>query len=235
MDALIPLCGLFIVGIIYYLFFSSESQVFGRFPYRINTREKIIALTFDDGPNPSSTGKILEILAKYNAKSTFFVCGQNVENNPDLTRAISEAGHTLGNHSYSHSFDKYFDGTAFISEITRTQDILKKAVGRAPVLFRPPWLFRYPRLFKTLKANDLRAVSGLFGSELEVFRPSAQLMVNRAMTRLKPGVILIFHDGYNTKGGDRSRTVEAVDLLIPRILENGYRFVTVDDLLNIKS
>ena len=235
METLISLSVLVFLGIIYYLFLSPESQIFGRFPFWIKTCEKIIALTFDDGPNPSSTSKILKILAKYNVKSTFFVCGQNVENNPDLTRAISEAGHTIGNHSYSHAFGKYFNETSFVSEISRTQDILKTAVGRAPVLFRPPWLFRYPRLFETLKANNLRAVSGLFGSELEVFRPSANLMVNRAMTKLKPGVILIFHDGYNTKGGDRSRTVEAIDLLIPRILERGYRFVTVDDLLNIKS
>jgi len=235
METLIPLCILVFVGIIYYLFISPESQLFGRFPYRIKTCEKIIALTFDDGPNPSSTGKILKILAKNNVKATFFVCGQNVGSNPDLTRAISEAGHSIGNHSYSHAFGKYFSEASFNSEISRTQDILKTTIGRAPALFRPPWLFRYPRIFKTIKANKLRAVSGLFGSELEVFRPAAKLMVNRAMTKLKPGVILIFHDGYNTKGGDRSRTVEAIDLLIPRILERGYSFITVDELLNIKS
>jgi peptidoglycan-N-acetylglucosamine deacetylase len=235
MESLIVVCILALLGILYYLFLSPESQVFGRFPYRVNTRDKIVALTFDDGPNPSSTGKILEILIKYNVKVTFFVCGQNVENNPALTRAIADGGHTLGNHSWSHNFGKYFDEPSFKEDISRTQEIVRITVGRAPALFRPPWLFRYPGLLKTLKSNHMTPVSGVFGSELEVFQPPAKMMANRAMTKLKPGVILIFHDGFDTRGGNRSRTVEAMDLLIPRILAEGYRFVTVDDLLNIKA
>ncbi len=233
MESLIVVCVLVLLGILYYLFLSPESQVFGRFPFRIKTREKLVALTFDDGPSAASTAKILDLLAKYDVHATFFVCGQNVENHPALTIAIMDGGHTLGNHSWSHNFGKYFAGASFKEEVSRTQEIIRSAVGRAPTLFRPPWLFRYPGFLKTIRKNNLIPVSGIFGSELEVFQPSAKLMINRAMSRLKPGVILIFHDGFDTRGGNRSRTVEAMDLLIPRILAAGYRFVTVDALLNM--
>jgi len=233
MEALIVVCILIFAGMFYYLFFSSRSQILGRFPYHLKTKEKIIALTFDDGPNPPFTEKILNILNKYNVKATFFVVGKNMEKYPDLSRAIIYAGHTLGDHGYSHIFSKYFTDFSFKSEISRAQIAIKRITGKTPALFRPPWLFRHPWLLSMLKQNNLMPVSGVFGSELEIFQPPAEILVKKAVSKIKPGIILIFHDGYNTKGSNRSQTAEAINLLIPKLFDLGYKFVTVDHLLNV--
>lgn len=223
----------FVVGLIYVLCFSPKAQVFGNFVYRKKTTEKIIALTFDDGPNPPFTSRILDVLAAHHIQATFFLVGKNVEKYPDVVRAMVNAGHVIGNHSYSHSFWEYFRHPFFESEITHTQDIIQRITGKTPALFRPPWLFRHPGIFKTLRRNNLAPVSGVFGSYLEVFQIPAEKLAARVMSKIKPGTILIFHDGYNASGGNRAQTAEAINLLIPKLLAVGYQFVTVDLLLGV--
>ena len=223
----------FIVGLIYLLCFSPRAQVFGNFLYRKKTTEKIIALTFDDGPNPPFTNRILDILAAHHVQATFFCVGKNLEKHPELGRAIVNAGHVIGNHSYSHSFWEYLKHPVFELEITRTQALIQRITGKTAALFRPPWLFRHPGIFRTLRRNNLTPVSGVFGSYLEVFKIPAEKLAARVMGKIKPGTILIFHDGFNAHGGNRAQTAEAVNLLIPKLLRAGYQFVTVDRLLGV--
>ena len=232
MAALITAGSLAILFLLYYLFISPTSQVFGYFPYRIKTDEKVVALTFDDGPNSPFTEGILEILKLHNIKATFFVVGKNLERMPGLGRLIVENGHTLGNHSYSHAFHKYLISTSFVSEITKNQVIIEHITGKRPALFRPPWLFRQPWLLHTAKTNGLLPVSGAFSNALEVFQPSAEWLTKRVLNKVEPGMILIFHDGNNAKNGNRKQTVRTIDLLIPKLIARGYRLVTVDQLLN---
>lgn len=233
MASLIIIGSLVFLGLLYYLFLSPTSQVFGRFPYRIKTSEKIVALTFDDGPNSPFTEKILTALGRFNVKATFFLVGKNLERAPELGQAILNGGHTIGNHSYSHAFHKYFTNPLYGSEIALNQATIERITGKRPALFRPPWLFRHPWLLQTVKDHGLSAVSGLFGSELEFFQPSAESLAERALSKVKPGLILIFHDGYNAKGGNRQQTVRAINLLIPKLQAQGYQFVTVDHLLGV--
>ena len=118
-------------------------------------------------------------------------------------------------------------------EILNTQEIIKNLIDREPALFRAPWLFKSPFILKTLNQNKLIAVNGIFGSAREIAQPSADKILADALKRVKPGMILVFHDGFDTRGGNRAETIKAIDLLIPELQSQGYEFVTVDRLLGV--
>ena len=113
-----------IVGGAYWTAFRPRSQVFGAFPYRAPTRDKVVALTFDDGPNEPYTSRLLDVLDERGVKATFFQVGRCAERFPSCTRRVVESGHLLGNHSYSHSFTSYVRQPRQRDEIRRTQEIL---------------------------------------------------------------------------------------------------------------
>ncbi len=217
----------------YWLFMSPHSQAFGYFPFRKKTRGRVIALTFDDGPNEPYTSKLLDLLATYKVHATFFCVGKNAQKYPNIVKRIDKEGHTIGNHSMSHEFHKYFTQPNFNYEIQQSQSILGEIIGKQPALFRPPWLWRQPWLFKSLKRAGMQPVSGTFGSAFEVLQPSAETIAKHALKKVKPGMILIFHDGFDAKGGIRSQTVAAIEIVLNKLINDGYKFVTVDELLGI--
>jgi len=227
---------IFLIFFIYYLFFSSTSQVFGRAFFRVKTQEKVIALTFDDGPNEPYTSEILDILKKYNIKATFFEVGKNIEKYPKTTERIFKEGHVIGNHTYSHSIKKPLFHPSLEDEISKTQEIVYKITGKSPILFRPPWLFREPFMKKSLKKYNLIMITGSFASDFEVLQPkyNYKRIANDAIKKAKPGAILIFHDGYNAEGGYREDTVKALPIVIEKLKKEGYNFVTVPQLLKLK-
>lgn len=231
---------LFFIGLIlllmvaaYYFAIWSPTQVFGYFPRGIKTDEKIIALTFDDGPNPPYTEELLAILAKHEVRATFFTPAKNLENFPELAKKMIAAGHIIGNHSYGHQFSNHFKTLSFEAEITKAQAITEKIIGRRPALYRSPWLFKQPWLLKNLAKHKLTPVSGYFSSNWEIWHASAQRIFKDALTVSAPGRIIIFHDGFDTKGGYRAGSVGAIDLLIPELKKQGYKFLTVDQLLDV--
>ncbi|MBI2410615.1 MAG: polysaccharide deacetylase family protein [Candidatus Kerfeldbacteria bacterium] len=198
---------------------------------RLQTTEKIVALTFDDGPNEPYTSELLDLLKAEGIHATFFVVGANAKKYPGVVQRIVAEGHTLGNHSTNHLFRNYFLQPSFRREIEETQKILEEIAGLRPRFFRSPWLFRHPLLLRSVKRARLTAVFGVFGSEWEVFQRNPQAMMQRALHKLQPGTIYIFHDGYNNKGAYRGATVEALRQLIPLLRAQGYRFVTIEDAL----
>jgi peptidoglycan/xylan/chitin deacetylase (PgdA/CDA1 family) len=222
-------------GLLYWIFMSPYSQVFGKFIWRAKTNQKLIALTFDDGPNEPYTSELLDLLKEKNIKATFFIVGQNALKNPDIVKRMYKEGHTIGNHSLNHKFSKYITEPNFAKEIIESQKILKEIVGKEPALQRTPWLFRSPIIFKTLKNNNLTPISGEFCHPLEVFGASAEAIAKNAIKKAKPGSIIIFHDGNGAIGGDRSRSINASKIFVEKLLENDYQFVTVDKLLDIKA
>ena len=119
------------------------------------------------------------------------------------------------------------------AETLAAQHTLTTVIGRAPALYRPPWLIRTPTLPAVLHGNGLSPVSGEFCHAFEVFQPPASWIARRALAKARPGAILIFHDGFDAKGGHRGNTVAAVRMVITELTRRGYRFVTVDDLLGI--
>jgi peptidoglycan/xylan/chitin deacetylase (PgdA/CDA1 family) len=212
---------------------SPYSQLFGQYHWRAQTKDRVIALTFDDGPNEPYTSHILNILDKFGVKATFFQVGKCVERSPKTSKRILGSGHVIGNHSLSHEFHRYFLSLDFKQEILENQAILKKYIGKTPALYRSPWLWRQPFLFKTLKTNGLVPISGKFCHSLEVLQIDSKKIAKATIKKARTGSIIIFHDGCGGKGGNRDETVMAVSIVVDSLLKNGYSFVTVDKLLNI--
>lgn len=205
----------------------------GTFPARGATREKVVALTFDDGPNEPFTSELVHLLGEKRVSSTFFQVGRCVERHPGLSARMLAAGHVIGNHSYSHRFHRYLVEPSLRSEIQRAQDIFETAIGRSPALFRPPWLCHPPPLLAEAARRRLQLVSGSFAHPLEVAQIPAWRIARWAVKRACPGAILIFHDGFDARGGPRSQTVAAVSLVVDELTERGFRFTTVDKILNV--
>ncbi len=212
---------------------SASSQFFGSYRWRQPTNQKVVALTFDDGPNDPYTSDILDVLDEFDIKATFFQVGLCVERYPETTVRAYRAGHTIGNHSLSHAFHKYFLSLSFQKEIQQTQAILYKHLGKLPALYRSPWLWRQPFLLKSVRIAGMTPISGVFCHPLEVLQIDGHRLAKAALSKVKPGSILIFHDGYDAKGGNRSETVKAVRIVIKALKDEGYSFVTADKLLNV--
>jgi peptidoglycan/xylan/chitin deacetylase (PgdA/CDA1 family) len=215
--------------------FRPRSQVFGPFPYRGGSEEDVVALTFDDGPNEPYTSQLLDVLDDRGVKATFFQVGRCAQRFPSSTRRVAESGHVLGNHSYSHSFTRYATEPRQRAEIGRTQEILTSIAGVTPALYRPPWLCHWPWVLGSVREAGLQVVSGTFAHPLEILQPPARRMTAAAVRLARPGSILIFHDGRESRGGRRDQSVAAIGPLIDRLRDRGYSFATVDELLGVAS
>ncbi|MFF5289968.1 polysaccharide deacetylase family protein [Paractinoplanes globisporus] len=224
-----------LVLLAYVFFMAPFSQVFGRYPYRggRDPADRVVALTFDDGPNEPYTSEIVDFLESRGIRGTFFQVGRCVERYPQTTARIVAAGHVVGNHSLTHRFSTYLRPGAFRREVDQTQELLREHLGRTPALVRTPWLWRQPLLLRMLRRRNLEPVAGVFCHPLEVFHRDGAAMARRALKQTRPGSILIFHDGFDGRVGDRAQTVKAVELTVDGLLERGYRFVTVDELLGV--
>jgi peptidoglycan/xylan/chitin deacetylase (PgdA/CDA1 family) len=219
---------------LYWLFMSSWSQFFGYFPYRIRTNEKVIALTFDDGPNEPHTTNIAKYLHDQGVPATFFQVADCIERFPGVSKKVLNLGHVVGNHSTHHQFRRHLIDPSFDYEIDNAQATITKATGLTPALFRPPWLWRTPFLLKNLKSKGLIPVSGEFCHSLEIFQPSAERIARAVLRKARPGVIIIFHDGVEGRTGDRNNTYESLKIIVPSLKKQGYKFLTIDKLLGVK-
>lgn len=222
-----------VLTLTYRAVFGSRSQWFGAFPFEARTDERLVALTFDDGPNEPHTSRLLDVLAAREVPGTFFQVGRCVERWPAVSQRMVEAGHIIGNHSYSHSFSTYASQPRQREEIQRGQDAIFEVTGHRPVLYRPPWLCHLPWVLRSVSASGSQVVSGTFAHPLEVFQPSPARIAACAARSVRPGTMVIMHDGRDSRGGDRENTVTAVGLLIDRLRDRGYSFGTVDQLLGI--
>jgi peptidoglycan-N-acetylglucosamine deacetylase len=186
---------------------------------------KRICLTFDDGPAPPFTEKILDILRERKVPATFFVCGRNVERYPDLARRIVAEGHTVGNHTYSHLFVYFKSRKTLAQEIDRTQEIIEKAVGHRPTIFRPPYGARWFGLVPTLMQRGMLLIQ--WSATGYDWKNDAAGIVAATIRELTPGAVILLHDGRETRPAeqiDRSQTVEALPAIIDRAQRLGYTF-----------
>ena len=212
---------------------SPYSQLLGPFPYRSWTTERVVALTFDDGPNEPYTSQIADILGSSGVRATFFAVGACLERHPEPARRLARDGHVLGSHGYSHRLGRCAGRDVLRDEVSRAEAAFRRHLGLRPVLFRPPWLLRTPGLFAVAHERSLQLVSGEFAHACEVLQPSPERIARRAVAKARPGSVLIFHDGAEAKGGDRSATVAAVELVIAELSARAYGFTTVDRLLGV--
>jgi peptidoglycan/xylan/chitin deacetylase (PgdA/CDA1 family) len=188
-----------------------------------------VALTFDDGPSPRYTGKILALLKQYQAHATFFVLGAHVERYPGVVQATIRGGHEVGNHSFDHPRLTKSDEPSREQELERTALDLE-LLGYKACLFRPPFSAYDSRLVSYLKHTDRRLV--LWGVDSGDWQglPAAAIAHN-VLSRVRPGAIIIFHDSNEKDQADRNPTVEALKLILPALQTSGYRLVTVSELV----
>lgn len=210
------------------------NQAFGPVQFRGQDDIRRCALTFDDGPNEPFTSALADVLAERQVRATFFQVGAAVARMPDITRRLMADGHVIGNHSLTHSFQRCFTGADLRVEVGETQQILGDIIGARPALYRPPWLLRTPALFPVLEEHGLTAVTGAFCHPLEIFQPDPEMIANSAQhVAQRPGSIVIFHDGWDGRGGNRSSTIEAAKRTVDSLLEKGVELVTVDELIDV--
>ncbi|MBF2073118.1 MAG: polysaccharide deacetylase family protein [Synechococcales cyanobacterium C42_A2020_086] len=186
--------------------------------------QKVIALTFDDGPRPETTPQVLDILKQYNVKATFFLLGANVQQFPELSRRIVDEGHAVGNHTWNHVVENASSADAS-HEIDDTTQLIADITGAKTSLFRPP----DGRLDSKLVdyAKQRRYAVTLWSVESQDALVSAPLVLDNVLRNAQPGRIVSLHDG----GGNRAATVQALPQLITALQQQGYRFVTVPELL----
>ncbi len=187
--------------------------------------EKLIALTFDDGPHPRYTPKILELLEKYDVKATFFMIGSNAKFYPETARAVKNAGHEIGNHTYKHPHMLRLSEKELWNEIKETERVFSEIGLDKPTLFRPPEGYRTKEQCGLLEKEGYRVV--VWSLDTHDWKGSASSDIVRYVTsNIRGGDIILFHDyisGQNT-------TIAALEQLIPKLLKDGYKFVTVSEL-----
>ena len=206
-----------------------SSAVFGPSVWRGRPGRKALALTFDDGPSPA-TWQILDILGRYNVPATFFQCGANVARAPELSRAVAAARHEIGNHSYTHPNFALTRPSFIADEFRRAQDAICEATSIAPVLMRAPYGVRW---FGFREMQHRLALRGVMWSVIGLdWKLPAPAVAWRICAQAHDGDIVCLHDGRATlENPDASATVEAVRRIVPRLLEKGYHFETVSQLL----
>lgn len=201
----------------------------GQVLWEINTDKKIIALTFDDGPHQKYTPEILDILAEYNAKSTFFVIGDNADKNPDVVSRIYKEGHELANHTYTHPLRPSVP--KLIKEIKQTRETIYGISGYSPTLFRPVEGQYTDELIEAVVKEGYQVVMWSWHMDtLDWKNPGVNKIVDIVLKGTSPGNVVLFHDG----GGNREQTVNALKKILPELEERGYKFVTISELLKVQ-
>lgn len=195
-----------------------------------NENEKVIALTFDDGPDEVFTPQVLDILKKYNVKATFFLIGEKVPYNKKIVKREKEEGHEIGNHTFTHINASKKTYEEIEEEITKTQEAIKDVTGEYPTLFRPPYRALSRDLCKIVKEKNMNIV---LWSNIDVrdwSNPGVNNMVNTIESKVENGNIIILHD-YNTVRNNKSQTIQTLEIVIPKLKEQGYKFVTISELM----
>ena len=187
---------------------------------------KKIALTFDDGPHPRFTERILKILDKYGVKATFFVIGVNIQNYPEPLKKIYAAGHEIGNHSYSHDNVKDLDASTARVEMEKCEQVIRDTVGISTSVFRPPRGACNPDVLKS--ARELGYSVVLWSIDTLDWKGTSPLTVFKTVNgQISGGDIILMHD--YTSGSNAA--CEALDSIIPELIAKGYEFVTVSELI----
>jgi peptidoglycan/xylan/chitin deacetylase (PgdA/CDA1 family) len=200
-----------------------NSRIFGPVVSQGPRQGDRVYLSFDDGPNPGATSRILDILAEHDACATFFLVGRHAEMFPDLARRVAASGHDLGNHTYDHRKLHLMSQGAIRRELVDAHDAIAEAAGVEPALFRAPHGYRNP--FVAMEARRLRYTTfGWKGRVFDTARPGPAEIRRRVAKLLKPGAIILLHDGdgYDPQG-DRSQTAAALPAILHDLGERGLR------------
>jgi peptidoglycan-N-acetylglucosamine deacetylase len=192
------------------------------------TAEKIIALSFDDGPHAEYTPQVLALLAQYKATASFFVIGKNIHGNESLLKQIDSEGHSIGNHTYSHSFFIDFKNVqGFKNELNQTAELVFNSIGKKMQLFRPPYGVTTPHLAKAAKQLDYHTIGWNIRS-LDTTNDTVEVITQRVQSQMQSGAIILLHD-------TSSKTMQVLEQILNFAQNNGYKIVSVERLLKINA
>ncbi|WP_334073183.1 MULTISPECIES: polysaccharide deacetylase family protein [Paenibacillus] len=197
--------------------------------HQVSTQKKAVAFTFDDGPDPLYTKQLLDIFRKANGKATFFMIGQEIEAFEDIAKEVHAAGHELANHSYSHPDLTKITLEEAREEIKRADEIIRRVTGQSPSNFRPPYFAVNDELLSLAAKLGYRSIGCVNGQAKDWEQPGVDFILEQTRAACREGSIFIFHDGY----GERAQTIEAVRVLVDELAADGYRFLTVSELLGL--
>ncbi|TDA68328.1 MAG: polysaccharide deacetylase family protein [Clostridia bacterium] len=190
--------------------------------------EPLIALTFDDGPDPDFTPQVLTVLREFKVKATFFMVGNLVEAYPEVAREVATEGHEIGNHTYSHPSLTRIDAGELRQELIRADRVITAITGQQPRLFRPPGGYYDETVISTARDLGYRVVIWSWKQDTKDWgNPGARGIVRRVLQNARPGDIILLHDG----GGNRSQTVQALAPLLTELQKREFKLVTVSELL----
>jgi len=195
---------------------------------KIKTDEKIVALTYDDGPDPVNTPAVLDALKRHNARATFFVLGKRAAANPKIVQRMKREGHELGNHGYSHPDYNKYKKAAISADITQTSEIIRKITGKNPSWFRPPGGYLSYDMVDICRKEKLTIAYWTYQQDSKDWRNGVQAaQIAAHITRhLEPGQIIVLHDG----APNGLQTARATDMLLNSMQKQGYRVVTMSEL-----
>jgi peptidoglycan-N-acetylglucosamine deacetylase len=191
-----------------------------------------IALTYDDGPNDPYTLQLLEVLARHEVKATFFMIGDFVRQRPAIAREVLQAGHAIGNHTFSHPLLIFKSRSEIRTQVARCQGAIEDALGVSATLFRPPFGGRRPAVFRVAREHKLQPVMwNVTGYDWNA--KSAGEIERKVDRQMRGGGVILLHDGgHLAMGTDRSHTVAASDRIIHRYKQTGREFVTVTQMMH---
>jgi peptidoglycan/xylan/chitin deacetylase (PgdA/CDA1 family) len=208
-----------------------RSQLYGRTFIGDCPGSRRLALTFDDGPNDPHTLHLLDILARHKVRATFFMIGRFVEQRSDIVRAVAEAGHAIGNHTFTHPNLIFRHAGEVRREIEGCARALDHAGAPRAKLFRPPYGGRTPAVLRTVRRLGYETV--MWSVSGWDWKPhSAEKIAGLMHRQLRGGDVILLHDGgHQRMGADRSASIRATDLILERYLSEGYVFVTIPEMM----
>lgn len=200
----------------------------GDIVWEVPTADKVIALTFDDGPDPQYTSQIADLLRQYEAKATFFVVGSRVAKHPEIARRLVQDHHELANHTYTHPDMRRISADRLRKEVVSTQNAIYESTGVTPQLFRPPGGYYSESLVRVAKEAGYLVIMWSWHQDTRDWSdPGVKKIVNKVLANTRNGDIVLFHDF----GGNRRQTVDALREILPVLKKRGYAFVTVSELM----
>ena len=236
----LPAAAVVAAGVTSYAAVYPRSQIFGTTLCRTASPTQL-ALTFDDGPNPAITPKLLDLLEQHHAKATFFLIGRFIRQCPELTREISARGHSLGNHTETHPNLFWLSPRGVRTEMEQCQGALRDVTGSAAKYFRPPFGLRNPWVVSTAREQGMQTVMWTLlpgdwrEKSAEWLAARMQPIADHAQDTAQVGTgdVLCLHDGAHRElNGDRTRTLKSLEYWLPRWRDLGLKFVTIGEAVS---
>jgi len=219
-------------GLMVYEWLTPRSWLYGPVFWHARTDERVVALTFDDGPCHPYTERLMRVLDQEGIQATFFMVGNNVVREPNLAAEVA-SGHAVGNHTFTHQHLTWSRPNTVREELSRGQEAIHDATGAVPTIFRVPHGRYGPQVISGAQDLGMHCV-GWSVMAWDWNKPPPETIERRILHGAGPGGVTLLHDGQDTDAypeADRSRTIDAVPRIIDSLKQNGYRFVTVPELM----